>query len=64
MLRNHTYEEIGNALGRTRDSVKRRIANAKKKPLPFAKNTLVIGDLHAPFVKTGYLVLQRGVQKI
>lgn len=63
MLRNHTYEEIGNALGRTRDSVKRRIANAKTKPLPFAKNTLVIGDLHAPFVKTGYLEFCKEVYK-
>ena len=55
MLRDFTYEEIGRVLGRSKDSVKKRIFHSKTNPLPFIRNVLVIGDLHAPFTKTGYL---------
>lgn len=55
MLRDFTYAEIGRVLGRSMESVKKRVARSKVDPLPFSKNILVIGDLHAPFTKIGYL---------
>lgn len=55
MLHDFTYAEIGRVLGRSMESIKKRVAHSKDNPLPFSKNTLVIGDLHAPFVKSGYL---------
>lgn len=55
MLRDFTYAEIGRVIGRSEGSIKKRVFRGKVDPLPFMRNVLVIGDLHAPFVKSGYL---------
>lgn len=63
MLRNFTYKEIGRVLGRSEESVRKRVFNSKHNPLPFSRNVLVIGDLHAPFTKNGYLEFCKEIYK-